>query len=111
MRRLAHHAVFNTSIAGVIVLSNEMIIDIILLHVWHTISSLKSDFRRGQGRLPYILLLLGNRSCHVIYQKVIKSQRINNISYYTCKPFLEIPNVEKITDGFVLLLGSLSHLV
>ena len=67
MRRLAHNAVYNTSITGVIVLSNEMIIDIILMRVWHTISSLKLDFRRGQGKLPYILLLLGNRSYHVIY--------------------------------------------
>ena len=69
MRRLAHHAVYNISIIGGIVLSNEMIIDIILMRVWYTISSLKLDFKRGQGRLPYILLLLGNKSCHVIYQK------------------------------------------
>ena len=69
MWRLARHAVFNTSMTGVIVLLNEMIFDIILMRVWHTIASLKLDFRRGQGRLPYILLLLGNRSCHVIYQK------------------------------------------
>ena len=79
MRRLAHYAVYNISITGIIVLSNEMIIGIILMPVWHTISSLKLDFKRGQGRLPYILLLLGNRGCHVIYQKVIKSQRIDNI--------------------------------
>ena len=57
------------SIKGVIVLSNEKIIDMILLRVWHKISSLKVFRKRGQGRLPYILLLLGNRSCHVIYQK------------------------------------------
>ena len=57
------------SITGVIVLSNEMSMDIILMRVWHTISSLKLVFKRGQGRLPYILLLLGNRSCHVIYKK------------------------------------------
>ena len=69
MRRSAHHAVYNISITGVIVLSNEMIIDIILMRLWHTISSLKLDFRSGQGQLPYILLLLGNRSCHVIYPK------------------------------------------
>ena len=69
MRRLAHYAVYNISIKGIIVLSNEMIIGIILMPVWHTISSLKLDFKRGQGRLPYILLLLGNRSRHVIYQK------------------------------------------
>ena len=67
MRRLAHHGVYNISITGEIVLSNEMIIDTILMRVWHTISSLKIDFKRGQGRLPYIPLLLGNRSCHVIY--------------------------------------------
>ena len=67
--RLTHHAVYNISITGVNVLSNEMIIDIICMRVWHTISSLKLIFKRGQGRLPYILLLLGNRSCHVIYQK------------------------------------------
>ena len=41
MRRLAHRAVDNISATGVIVLSNEMIIDIILLSVWHTISFLK----------------------------------------------------------------------
>ena len=69
IRRLTHHAVYNTSIIGVIVLSNEMVVDIILRRVWHTISSLKLIFKRGQGRLPYILLLLGNMSCHVIYQK------------------------------------------
>ena len=69
MRRLAHHAVYNIFITGVIVLSNEMIIDITLMRVWHTISYLNLDFKRGQGRLHYILLLLGNRSCHVIYQK------------------------------------------
>ena len=68
MRRLAHHVVYNISITGVIVLLNEMIIDIILMPVWHTISSLKLDLKHGQGRLPYIPLLLGNRSCHVIYQ-------------------------------------------
>ena len=59
---------YNISITGVIVLSNEMIIDIILMRVWHTISSLKLISKRGQGRLPYILLLLGN-ICHVIYKK------------------------------------------
>ena len=69
MRHLAHYVVYNISIIVVIVLSNEMIFDIILLRVWHTISSLKLDFKRGQGCLPYIPLLLGNRSCHVIYQK------------------------------------------
>ena len=37
--RLANHDVFNISITGVNALSNEMIIDIILLCVWHTISS------------------------------------------------------------------------
>ena len=41
IRRLAHYAVYNISITGVIVLSNEMITYIILMHVWHTISSLK----------------------------------------------------------------------
>ena len=69
MPRLAHYAVYNISITGIIVLSNEMITDIILMPEWHTISSLKLDFKRGQCRLPYILLLLGNRSCHVVYQK------------------------------------------
>ena len=68
MQRLAHPAVYNISIAGVIVLSNEIIIDITLMRVWHTISALKLYFKRGQGRLPYILLLLGNMSCHVSYQ-------------------------------------------
>ena len=75
MRRLAHYAVYNISITGIIILSNVMIIDIILMPVLHTISSLKLDFKRGQGRLPYILLLLGNRSCHFIYQK--KSNQIS----------------------------------
>ena len=60
---------YNISITGVIVLSNEMIIDIILIRIWNEISSLNFFFKRGQGRLPYILLLLGNMSCHVIYQK------------------------------------------
>ena len=69
MRRLAHYAVYNISIIVVIVLSNAMNFDIILMHIWHTISSLKLDFKRGQGCLPYIPLLLGNRSYHVIYQK------------------------------------------
>ena len=69
MRRLAHFAVNNISITEIIVLSNEMITGIILMPVWQTISSLKLDFKRGQGHLPYILLLLGNRGCHVIYQK------------------------------------------
>ena len=69
MRRLAHHAVYSISITGIIVLLNEMFIDIILMRVWHIISSLELVFERGQGRLPYILLLLGNRSCHVNYQK------------------------------------------
>ena len=69
MRRLAHYAVYNISITGIIVLSNEMITTIIFMPVWHTISSLKLDFKRGQGRLPYMFLLLGNMSCHVIYQK------------------------------------------
>ena len=42
-------------------------------------------------------------------KKVIKSKRIDNISLNTCKPFLEIPNVKEITDGFALLLGSPSY--
>ena len=54
MRRLAHYVVYNRSIIVVIVLSNEMIFDIILMRVRHTISSLKLDFKRGQGCLPYI---------------------------------------------------------
>ena len=37
-------------------------------------------------------------------EKEIESQRIDNISFYTCKPFLKIPNVEEIMDGFALLL-------
>ena len=69
MRRLAHYVVYKISIIVVIVLSNEMIFDIILMRVWHTIPSLELDFKRGQGCLPYIPLLLGNRSCYVIYQK------------------------------------------
>ena len=69
MQRLAHYALYNISFTGVIVLSNEMIIDIILMRVWRTLSSLKLAFKRSQGRLPYILLLLGNIICHVIYQK------------------------------------------
>ena len=69
MRHLAHYAVYNISVTGIIVLTNEMNTGIILMPVWHTISSLKLDFKRVQGRLPYILLLLGNRSCHVINQK------------------------------------------
>ena len=69
MRRLTHHAVYNISITGVIVLSNEMIIEIILMRIWHAISSLNLIFKRGQGRLPYILLLLGNMRCHAMYQK------------------------------------------
>ena len=69
MRRLAYYDVYIISITEIIVLSNEMIIGIILMPVWNTISSLKLDFKRGQGRLPNILLLLGKRSCHVIYQK------------------------------------------
>ena len=68
MRRLVHHAMYDISIMGVIVLSNETIIDIILMPVWHTISSLKLVYKCGQGSLPYILLLLGNRSSHLIYQ-------------------------------------------
>ena len=110
MRRLAHYVVNNISIIVVIVLSNEMIFDIILMWIWHTISSLKLYFKRGQGCLHYIPLLLGNRSFHVIYQKVTKYQKIDNISLYTRKPFLEIPNVKEITDGFALLLGSPSYL-
>ena len=39
--RLTHHAVYNISITGVIVLSNEIIIDIIFMRVWHGIASLK----------------------------------------------------------------------
>ena len=69
MWRLGYYAVYNISITGIILFSNEMITGIILMPVWHTISSLKLDFKRGQGRLPYILLLLGNMSFHVIYQK------------------------------------------
>ena len=41
MGHLAHRAVYNLSTTGVIILSNEIIIDIILLRVWHTISFLK----------------------------------------------------------------------
>ena len=67
--RLTHHDVYNIFITGVIVLSNEMIIDIILMRVRHVISSLNVIIKRGEGRLPYILLLLGNMSCHVVYQK------------------------------------------
>ena len=69
IRCLTHHGVYNISITGVIVLSNEMIFDIILMRVWHAISSSNLIFQRGQGCLPYILLLLGNMSCHVIYKK------------------------------------------
>ena len=42
---------YNISIIGEIVLKNEMISDITLIHVWRTISSLKLYFKRGQGRL------------------------------------------------------------
>ena len=66
---------YNINITGVIVLSNEMIIDIIMMCVWHAISSLNFISKRGQGSLPYFLLLLGNMSCHVIYQK---SNQISN---------------------------------
>ena len=66
---------YNINVTGVIVLSNEMIIDIIMMHVWHGISSLNFIFKRGQGLLPYFPLLLGNMSCHVIYQK---SNQISN---------------------------------
>ena len=45
-----------------------------------------------------------------ISKKVIKSQRVDDISSHPCKPFLEIPNVEEITDAFALLLGSPSYL-
>ena len=41
MGRLAHHAVYNVSTTGVNVLSIEMVIDIIFLHVLHTIPFLK----------------------------------------------------------------------
>ena len=61
MRRLAHPAVYTISAKGVIILSNEIIIDIILLHVRHMISSLKSFFKRGQGSLTYNILLLRNK--------------------------------------------------
>ena len=37
IRRLTHHAVYNINIPGVIVLSNEMIIDIIMMRVCHSI--------------------------------------------------------------------------
>ena len=69
IRRLTHHAVYNIYISGIIVLSNELIIDIILMRVWHVISSLNLIFKPGQGGLPYILLLVGNMSCHVLYEK------------------------------------------
>ena len=59
----------NINITWVIVLPNEMIIDIILMRLWHAISSLNLIFKHGQGCLPYILLLLGIMSCHLIYQK------------------------------------------
>ena len=52
MRRLAHYAVYNISITGIIVLSNKMIIGIILMPIWHTISSLKLEFKRGQAVEP-----------------------------------------------------------
>ena len=66
---------YNINVKGVIVLSNEMIIDIIMMRVWHAISSLNFIFKCGQGRLPYFLLLLGNMSCNVIFQK---SNKISN---------------------------------
>ena len=69
MRRLAHHAMYNISITGIIVRSTEMIIDIMFMRVCHTFSSFKLVFKHGQARLPYILLLLGNRSYHVLYKK------------------------------------------
>ena len=70
IRRLTHHDVYNITITGVIILSNEMIfIDIILMRVWHANSPSNLIFKSGQGRLPYNLLLLGNTSCHVLYQK------------------------------------------
>ena len=74
MLRLAHHAVYNISITGVIVLSNEMIINIVLLHVWHTISSLKFVFKRGQDRLPYTPQPLYNT---VRYNTALDITRIN----------------------------------
>ena len=40
MLRLAHYGMYNISITRIIVLSNEMIIGIILMPVWRTISSL-----------------------------------------------------------------------
>ena len=43
-------------------------------------------------------------------KKELKPQRIDNLTYYTCNPFLEIPNVLEITDEFALLLGSPSYL-
>ena len=85
MQRLAHHVVYR---GNCILNSNEMIIDIILMRVWHTISSFKLVFKRGQGRSPYILMLLGKKelSCdfskyrYCFEKKVIKSQRIDNIN-------------------------------
>ena len=49
--------------------------------LWHTILSLKFVFKRGQCHLPYILLLLGNRSWHVIYRnsnRISKKSIINH---------------------------------
>ena len=55
IRRLTHHAVYNINITGVIVLSNEMIIDIIIMRAWHAISSLILFFKRGQWPVNFNL--------------------------------------------------------
>ena len=49
MQRLAHHAVHNISTTGMIVLSNDMTIEIILLRLWYT--NLLCN-KRDQVRLP-----------------------------------------------------------
>ena len=79
MRRLAHPAVYTISTKWVIILSNETIIYNFAARMTQDFT-LKFFFKRGQGHLSYILLLLLTGVVMWYIEKVIGSQRIDNIS-------------------------------
>ena len=74
---------YSNFIKGIIVLWNKTIINVIMLYImtFHYIN--KIHFNRGQGRLPCILLLLGNEGtlCDSI-KIVIGSGKIDNASLF-----------------------------
>ena len=65
----------------------------------------KTDFNRGQGPLPCMLSLLGNKGCHAIQTNQI--QTLSNLEESNTPHDFDVNCFEKIAA--VLLIGSPSY--